>query len=612
LNVLFINTKEAFTDLLKAIRRLGNTPLALDTETTGLDPFTSKLLLIQIGTENDSQAVIDVAETLFKFPELLPDFKDIMENPQQVFILHNAKFDYKVLKHHLNIELLHLRDTIVAAHLIRAGIQKKGFGLDVLLADYNIADLSKSVRQTFVNHKGPFTDEQIQYAADDVTYLHKLHKVLMMDIIDLKLDSVYNLECEVIPVTGDMELNGLHLDFAKWSALEAIAKKESLTKKEELDKYFLPYCDKDLFGDPIINYNSPLQLKPILEKILGHEISGTGKDVLERLVNPTIRALLKYREYETRVTRYGSAFYKEHKHSVTGRIHPTFIQVGGTDSGRYSSRNPNAQNIPRETAYRAAFIAEPGWKIVGADYASMELVLLAEFSKDPEFKKIFDLGLDAHGHVATMIMNKLVIEKGKKYLDANGIVETATEDINANLRPVGKSVNFGIAYGLGPTRLANSLEIGYDEAKELLAKFWKAFPKVREFLEARSMESLENECVRCYMDNRLRWLKGFNLRLPKQRAHAANIAKNMSLQSGNATITKKALALVKAEILKRNWSNDCKIISTIHDEILLETKETIANDAKDILSTKMIEAAQLWIKNTPVLADAYVADHWVK
>jgi DNA polymerase-1 len=591
---------------------LGNTPIALDTETTGLDPFTSKILLIQLGTEQGNQAVIDVEKTLFAHPDLQPEFKEVMEDPQQVFILHQAKFDYKVLKHHLNIELLHLRDTIVAAHLIRAGIQKKGFGLDDLLKDYNIADLSKSVRQTFINHKGPFTDKQIQYSADDVTYLHKLHKVLMMDIIDLRLDSVYNMECEVIPVTGDMELNGLHLDFAKWSALEAIAKKESLIKKEELDKYFLPYCDKDLFGDPIINYNSPLQLKPILEKILKRSITGTGKEVLERILNPAVRALLKYREYETRVTRYGSAFYKEHKHSVTGRIHPTFIQIGGTDSGRYSSRDPNAQNIPRETAYRAAFTAEPGRKIVGSDYGSMELVLLAEFSKDPEFKKIFDLGLDAHGHVATMIMNKLVIEKGKKYLDKDGVVQTATEDVNADLRPVGKNINFGVAYGLGPTRLANSLEVEYEEAKELLAKFWKAFPKVRIFLEARATESLENECVRCYMDNRLRWLKGFNLRLPKQRAHAANIAKNMSLQSGNATITKKALFLVKQEINKKGWADDCLIISTIHDEILLEVKESIANDARDMLSSKMLEAAHLWVKNTPVIADAYVADCWKK
>ncbi len=612
MSVLFIDTKESFTDLLKDIRRLGNTPIALDTETTGLDPYTSKLLLIQLGTEQDNQAVIDVEKTLFAHPDLQPGFKEIMENPQQVFILHQAKFDYKVLKHHLNIELLHLRDTLVAAHLIRAGIQKKGFGLDDLLKDYNLADLSKSVRQTFINHKGSFTDEQIKYAADDVTYLHKLHKVLMMDIIDLRLDSVYNLECEVIPVTGDMELNGLHLDFAKWSALEATAKKESLTKKEELDKYFLPYCDKDLFGDPIINYNSPLQLKPILEKILKRSITGTGKEVLERILNPAVRALLKYREYETRVTRYGSAFYKEHKHSVTGRIHPTFTQIGGTDSGRYSSRDPNAQNIPRETAYRAAFTAEPGWKIVGSDYSSMELVLLSEFSKDPEFKKIFDLGLDAHGHVATMIMNKLVIEKGKKYLDKDGIVKVADKDYNADLRPIGKNINFGVAYGLGPTRLANSLEVEYEEAKELLAKFWKAFPKVRIFLEARAIESLENECVRCYMDNRLRWLKGFNLRLPKQRAHAANIAKNMSLQSGNATITKKALALVKTEIRKRNWNDDCKIISTIHDEILMEVKENIANDARDMLSTKMVEAAKMWVKNTPVIADAYAADHWKK
>lgn len=175
-----------------------------------------------------------------------------------------------------------------------------------------------------------------------------------------------------------------------------------------------------------------------------------------------------------------------------------------------------------------------------------------------------------------------------------------------------ETLGYLVAYGLGPTRLANQLEVEYDEAQKLLSKFWKAFPKVREFLDARAAEALESECVRCYMDNRLRWLKGFNLRLPKQRAHAANIAKNMSLQSGNASITKKALTMVKQDIIARGWDNDCKIISTIHDEILLEAKENIANDARDMLSTLMIDAAQLWIKNTPVKADAYVADYWQK
>ena len=612
MSVLFIDTKESFINLMKDIRGLSNKPLALDTETTGLDPFTSKLLLIQIGTENDSQVVINVAETLFKFPDLLKEFKKIMEDPKQVFILHQAKFDYKVLKHHLNIKLLHLRDTIIAAHLIRTGIQKKGFGLDDLLKDYNIADLSKSVRETFINHKGSFTDEQVKYAADDVTYLHKLHKVLQADIIDLKLDSVYNLECEVIPATGDMELNGIHLDYAKWSALEAIAKKESLTKREELDKHFLPYCDKDLFGDPIINYNSPLQLKPILEKILGHNITGTGKDVLEKMVHPVVRSLLKYREYEKRVSTYGMTFYKNHVHSVTGRIHPTFIQVGGADSGRYSSRNPNGQNIPRETDYRAAFTAEKGWKIVGADYSSIELVILSELSQDPEFKKIFGLDLDAHCHVASLLMNKTIHKKGTKYLDSNGNVQIASKDVNIDSRQIGKSINFGTVFGLGAARLANQLEIEYKEAKALLNKFWILFPGVKAFLDARVKEALENECVRCFMDGRLRWLKGFNLRLPKQRAHAANIAKNMSCQSSSASITKKALSLIKAEILKKNWDNDCKIILTVHDEILLEAKESIANEVKDMLGSKMVDAAQLWIKNTPVKVDAYVAECWKK
>ena len=146
MSVLFVDNKDAFTDMLKAIRWLGNTPLALDTETTGLYPFTSKLLLIQIGAESGDQVVIDVQKTLFAHPDLQEEFKEVMENPKQVFILHNGKFDYKIIKYSLGIELLHLRDTMIAAQLVRAGLQKKGFGLDELAKDYNLGDLSKSIR----------------------------------------------------------------------------------------------------------------------------------------------------------------------------------------------------------------------------------------------------------------------------------------------------------------------------------------------------------------------------------------------------------------------------------------------------------------------------------
>lgn len=114
------------------------------------------------------------------------------------------------------------------------------------------------------------------------------------------------------------------------------------------------------------------------------------------------------------------------------------------------------------------------------------------------------------------------------------------------------------------------------------------------------------------MDNRLRWLSGFNLRIPKQLNHAQNIAKNMSLQSANASIVKKALAMLDERIHNKGWDEEALIVLTIHDEIVVECKEEIAEEVKVLLSNTMIEAAEYWVKKIPIIADAYIADHWKK
>ena len=290
-----------------------------------------------------------------------------------------------------------MRDTMIAAHLIRSGIQKSGFSLDALLDDYGIYKMDKSERNSFIGRDKtlPYTEAEKKYAAIDILYMHKLHSILMSEIRELGLTKVYNLECAAIPVTGDMELNGIPINTKKWLALESVTRSDRLKSRKELDVFFKPFCDVDLFGDPIINYSSPQQVKPILEKLEGTSLPGTGKDVLKELNHPVGKAMLKYREADKRVTAFGENFLRDYL-DVDNRIHSNFHQTGTTDSGRYSSSNPNMQQIPRDARYRAAFEARNGWKMVGADYSSVELVLLAEFSGDEEFMKIFINDVDAH------------------------------------------------------------------------------------------------------------------------------------------------------------------------------------------------------------------------
>jgi DNA polymerase-1 len=350
-----------------------------------------------------------------------------------------------------------------------------------------------------------------------------------------------------------------------------------------------------------------------LEKILDKKIKDTNEATLELIDHPVISAILDYREAAKQVSTYGTEFYAQHNNPQTGRIHSSFHQLGRTDSGRYASKEPNLQNIPAIAEYRSAFVAQyPGWKIVGADYSGFELVLLAEFSQEPEFMKALKNNVDLHSHMASLVTGKTVARKGDNYFDPSGNLKTAKRDINVELRKTGKAINFGIAYGMGPTKLAHKLKITFQEAKEVLEVVWKKIPAVKAFMDDRVNEAIASECVRSFMDNRLRWIKGFDLMLPGQKAHACNIARNMSLQSGNASVLKVAMHKVYEEIRNKNWQKDCLMISTIHDEILLECREAIAEEVKEMLETCMIEAAKIWVKTVPVKAGAYIADHWIK
>jgi ribonuclease D len=136
----YINTTPAFTEMLNAIKSSNIDLLEVDTETTGFDPHRDKILLVQIGGGED-QVIINAQAVLTDKPKNIRLLKDVLENSQ--VLLHNAKFDYKFLKVRYGIRLNHVHDTMIAAHLIKAGLKKKGFGLADLLKDYGIADLDK-------------------------------------------------------------------------------------------------------------------------------------------------------------------------------------------------------------------------------------------------------------------------------------------------------------------------------------------------------------------------------------------------------------------------------------------------------------------------------------
>ena len=528
--------------------------ISVDTETSGLEPFGNNILLVQIGNVYQ-QYVFDVARLGSGIQQLKP----ILENPAVVKILHNAKFDYKFLKHVLGIEMKNMFDTYLAEQLLQKGRKLSGFSLEVVAEKYTGIHLDKSIRETFVGllFGEVFSNQQIEYAALDVKYLEQIMNAQRQLITRDRLTQVAKIEMDVIAVTGDMELNGMRIDRTKWLEAENIAKVERDSALKRLDELLKPYDDKvDMFGNLSINYNSPKQLLTILQKAVDPSLDSTNENVLKEISHPIIYALLDYRGMEKRITTYGEPFL-ENVNPVTGRIHTRFTQ-SKTDTGRYASEDPNIQNIPVKdtSAYRDAFVAfDEDSVLVDADYSNMELRLLADLSKEPKWLEIFEKNLDMHCEIGTLLLGKPVRLAGT----------LGPEDPGENLdlrKTMIKPLNFGVSYGMGAKKLSLTAKITISEAKQLLNKYWSLFPNIKNFFDEFVTETIKNKCIRSPYDDRLRWIEGFDFDAKKDLARIRNMSMNFPMQSGNASITKIALTELKKQLDLLKY--DAKIIATIN------------------------------------------------
>lgn len=630
--------------------------IAVDTETTGLDPFTSKLLLIQIG-DTDNQLVINYQ----KLKNAGCDFKilkEVFESDQVFKVLHNAKFDYKMIKHHMNIELKQIYCTFVIENLLKKGIRQKGFSLADLAYNYLNIDMDKSVRASFHNSEDlEFTEEQIKYSAVDIECLIPILTRQLELVKEWAILPLVTIECQAIAPTADMELNGVYLNPAKWKALfsksEESRAKAEIELAEELGDTLVKYkatlrqealerekaqikkkvdkvqaknanamtlfpCDQTQLVAALaetnvpklesfpVNLNSATQLKEILSLHIGKDVDSTEEEQLLKLGNyPIIPKIITYRKASKLCTTYGEEFLAKGIHPVTGRIHTNFNQTRA-DSGRYSSSDPvNLQNIPRAAEYRAAFtVQDPSWKMICADYSGCELRLIAEICDEPKWIKAFQAGYDLHSFVASMLYkipyNTIV--------DQNHTVLPEYKEF----RSKAKTLVFGITYGMKAGRLSYQLQVTPKEASDLLNKFWKEFPSI----QVKLTEFAENAVTKKYayspLDGRRRSLGNFDMALSRERAHAENIAKNLPFQGGNASIIKRALVYIKNGAESRGWdASKFRILMTIHDEVEAECVGSIAEEALLMVEQKMIDAAHFYVKKVPMAVDIKIADHWV-
>ena len=395
------------------------------------------------------------------------------------------------------------------------------------------------------------------------------------DIKKEKLDYVYkNIEIPIIHIIEDMEKYGIKVDL---EYLNKISKEYHI----ELSK-----IEKDIWGKAgrEFNINSPKQLGEVLFDELGLSAKGMKKSAggarstreseLEKIkdLHPVISEILKYRELQKLLSTYIDTI--PNSIGSDGRLHANFIQTG-TTTGRFSSNNPNLQNIPIKTELgkniRNAFVAQSGYTLVSFDYSQIELRIAALLSQDSYFIKSFNDGIDIHTAVAMKVFK--VEEK----------------DVTHEMRRKAKVINFGILYGMGVNALRANLGTERKEAQEFYDNYFAQFPTIYGYLESSKNFAKKNGYTETLFGRR-RYFPGIKSSLPFIRAMAERMATNAPIQgTATADIIKIAMKKVQDGLSNAGILDRTHLVLQVHDELIYEIKTELKDKAIKIIENEMTQ-----------------------
>jgi DNA polymerase I-like protein with 3'-5' exonuclease and polymerase domains len=576
----FIEDGQRLTDLLKPLQNCQ--AIAVDTETTGLDPLKDRIRLVQIAAANQPVIIID----LFKVAkETLAPLRELLQGTP-IKVLQNAKFDLKFLQQAGLPIAGKLFDTMIAAQLLDAGVRSHGYNLAELVKVYLGEELSKEQQRSDWSHPS-LSSEQLEYAARDAAILLRLREVMKPKLTGTRLVETAKLEFDCLGAIAQMELNGMLLDLSRWDSLRQELEQRRDQLAGELRQQFQPAllsAQLDLLGNEVsLNLDSQPQVLEALQQ-MGVPVENTSKFSLIPLAeeHPPVRALLDYRKAAKSVQAFASSLPK-HVHPITGRIHPDYQQMGAA-TGRMSCRNPNLQQIPRDKIFRSCFIPAPGYRLVVADYSQIELRVAAELSGDRRMIEAYQNDEDLHRLTAALIADK------------------SLDQVEKSERQAAKAVNFGLIYAMGAKGLAEyaynnyGVQMSLKQAETFRKRYFEAYQGIARWHGAikrrlpREMRTMGDR-LRCWQDE------------PKLTELL-----NTPVQGTAADITKAALAKLPTTLKETG----ARLIGTVHDEILLEAPEGKAEQAAQILQQVMEQAGQRYLRKVPVKAEVAIVSSWAE
>lgn len=558
----------------------GVSVVGIDTETTGLDPLSDKVRLVQVAIPGHPVLIFDLWYIDRPAGEVL---REIMCGPQ-VKIFQNAKFDMKFLRQRGLPVAGRIFDTLLAGQLLRQKTRLPKLGLDSLVQHYLAIELPKEQQKS--DWTGVLSPEQYRYAARDAAVLLPLRDAMIRDLKAEDMLEVAKLEFGCVGAVVEMELTGIQLDLERWKRVgERLEQEKTVAMRALKAQLETPSVQLSFFGDRTdeLNLDSHHQVLQALKQT-GIPITSTSKHQLIPLGDryPVVRDLLAYRG-ATKALQGFIYSIPETIHPVSGRIHPQYHQIGAS-TGRFSCGNPNLQQIPRSQEFRSCFVAAPGQKLVIADYSQIELRVVAEISRDETMIKAYTQGQDLHRLTASLVANK------------------ALDDVTKAERQAAKAVNFGLVYAMGArglsayARMTYGVAMSLEEAETFRRRFFEAYQGVARWHQTLKMSKVS---VSRTLGGRVyRW---------HEEASVTGLY-NWPVQGTAADIVKRALG----DLMVNLSGSSAKVIGMVHDEIIVEAREEEASDVAKILRTTMEHVGSYYLSRVPLVADTVIADNWAE
>ena len=598
------------------------TPVALDTETTALNPFQAELVGIGVcwGDEPEALAYIPIghrpaedltAEQIQQLPleSVLTALAPWLASGDHPKALQNAKYDRLILlRHGLALEGVVI-DTLLADYLRDAAAKH---GLEVM-AEREFG-FSPTAYSDLVGKKQTFADVAIEpaslYCGMDVHVTRRLALRLRGQLEAMgpqMVQLLMQVEQPLEPVLALMEATGIRIDVPYLAELSS----EMGSTLERLE------ADAKQAAGTDFNLGSPKQLGELLFGTLGLDRRksrrtktgfSTDATVLEKLENdhPVVPLVLEHRVLSKLKSTYVDAL-PQLVEAETGRVHTDFNQAV-TATGRLSSSNPNLQNIPVRTEYsrriRKAFLPQEGWTLISADYSQIELRILTHLSGEDVLQEAYRSGDDVHALTARLLLEK--------------------DEISSDERRLGKTINFGVIYGMGAQRFARETGVSQAEAKEFLTKYKQRYPKVFAFLELQERLALSRGYVETILGRRRPFhfdRNGLGRLLGKDpleidldvarrggmEAQQLRAAANAPIQGSSADIIKVAMVQLQAAL--QSEALPARLLLQVHDELVLEVEPDALEATRNLVVTTMENAVQL---SVPLVAETGVGANWME